>query len=548
MKKLLLFITLLSLSFSAWALEQDGDGYYLIGSAQDWQDFAALVQTNPSVNARMTADIDLGNDNTVIGSNAHRYAGTFDGQGFTLTVNYNTASMGIESGQSYLGAAPFRDIEGATICNLHTTGTITADKVGATGLVGWSYGTNVISCCWSDVNIVSSNGNADTFAGFVFRQDGTRLDIQDCHFSGKIQSSKKVAHGGFIGHHYSGNVYLNHCLLNLADGSDVNQYNAIGTQFYTFVRWNSSSHPTAELTKCYYTTAFGVEQGTATTAEEFDDGTTAANLQDGRSAPVWVQDPVNNVPMLAIFANDSSPVTITDGEDFTNLTQRYTTQLTYTRGYNVGKWASWFVPFAVSTSDLSASGLSAAYINGIHQYDTDGDGTIDRTEVEVVKIANGTLRAGTPYLVKAAEGYQDIVLQDVYLQPVSVTESIHTETAWTAYDFEGSYSEDTSDGGQWSLDNDGALVKRTSGATLLPMRWRMTITQKSGSPYDAAASTPNSISIRVIGEEDVATGIRTLYPAERQTVEQGAFDVLGRRVAAPTEGINIVNGRKVIVR
>ena len=43
-----LFISLLVLfgyTSGAWAIEQDSDGYYLIGSVQDWKDFAAVVAT-----------------------------------------------------------------------------------------------------------------------------------------------------------------------------------------------------------------------------------------------------------------------------------------------------------------------------------------------------------------------------------------------------------------------------------------------------------------------------------------------------------------------
>ena len=73
----------------AWALETDGEGYYLIGSVQDWKDFAAIVETNPAVNAKMTADIDLGDDQTMVGTLSVPYQGAFDGQGHTLTVNYD---------------------------------------------------------------------------------------------------------------------------------------------------------------------------------------------------------------------------------------------------------------------------------------------------------------------------------------------------------------------------------------------------------------------------------------------------------------------------
>lgn len=58
-----LFISLLVLlgcSAGAWAIEQDTDEYYLIGSVQDWKDFASIVQnTNQGANARMIADVDL---------------------------------------------------------------------------------------------------------------------------------------------------------------------------------------------------------------------------------------------------------------------------------------------------------------------------------------------------------------------------------------------------------------------------------------------------------------------------------------------------------
>ena len=66
-----LFISLLVLfgyTTGAWAIEQDLDGYYLIGSVQDWKDFAAVVATTNNANAKMIGDVDLGDDQTHIGS------------------------------------------------------------------------------------------------------------------------------------------------------------------------------------------------------------------------------------------------------------------------------------------------------------------------------------------------------------------------------------------------------------------------------------------------------------------------------------------------
>ena len=103
MKKITNILTILALfaSFNqAWAIDTDGEGYYLIGSVQDWKDFAALIETNATANARMTSDIVLGTDQTMIGDGYYNnagyripFSGIFDGQGYTLTVHYVTATL-----------------------------------------------------------------------------------------------------------------------------------------------------------------------------------------------------------------------------------------------------------------------------------------------------------------------------------------------------------------------------------------------------------------------------------------------------------------------
>ncbi|MBR2184466.1 MAG: hypothetical protein IJ897_03465 [Prevotella sp.] len=302
MKRLLTLLLLTcGLTTGLWALDRDTENYYILSSLQDWQDFASLAQTVPTINARMIADIDLGSDQTMIGSYATRYSGTFDGQGHTLTFNYNTSSMSIESGQSYLGAAPFRDIEGATIRNLRTAGSITADKIGASGLVGWAYGTNTIENCWSDVNIASSNNTADTFTGFVAFMYGTSINITDCIFTGRIQSTCKKSHSGFIGYHYSGTSALTNCLVILDEGSDTNIYNDWGVTFFTFDRFAKEDQSTGSYTNCYYYRDFGVVQGTKVTDEQLADGSITTALQAGRSETVWVQDGISGQPRLDVF-------------------------------------------------------------------------------------------------------------------------------------------------------------------------------------------------------------------------------------------------------
>ena len=117
MKKRLLMMTLLAVSVTgAWALTQDGDGYYLLSTAQDWQDFAAIVQTTPTAKAKMTTDIDLGTNQTMIGTAEHPFQGEFNGQRHTLTLNLNT---------SVTNTAPFAYVgDGAIIQRMMIAGTM----------------------------------------------------------------------------------------------------------------------------------------------------------------------------------------------------------------------------------------------------------------------------------------------------------------------------------------------------------------------------------------------------------------------------------------
>lgn len=344
-KRLLIsMIALLCCCTGTWALDRDTENYYILSSLQDWQDFASLAQTVPTINARMIADINLGDDQTMIGSYATRYSGTFDGQGHTLTFNYNTSSMSIESDQSYLGAAPFRDIEGATIRNLRTAGSITADKIGASGLVGWAYGTNTIENCWSDVNLVSSNNGADTFTGFVAFMYGTSITITDCIFTGLIQSTSKRSHSGFIGYHHSGTSALTNCLVILDEGSDTNENYGWHITFFTFDRFASSDQSAGSYTNCYYYRDFGVVQGAKVTDEQLADGFITTALQAGRAETVWGQDGISGQPRLDVF---NHPITTYEPYvhptsqiiNLSELTADYIAQdgdvLTGTTGYSI---------------------------------------------------------------------------------------------------------------------------------------------------------------------------------------------------------------------
>ena len=73
------------------------------------------------------------------------YTGTFDGQGHTLSFNWNAGKDD--------KIAPFKYVKDATIKNLRTQGKITSKGDGLSGMVYAAFGTTTISGCISDVDI-----------------------------------------------------------------------------------------------------------------------------------------------------------------------------------------------------------------------------------------------------------------------------------------------------------------------------------------------------------------------------------------------------------
>ena len=197
-------------------LQQDADGYYLLGTLQNWRDFAALVNGGTTnANARMTADIDLGDDQTVIGSTtvsttAHslgsgaHYQGIFDGQGHTLTVAYNATGSN--------SASPFSSIEGATIKNLHIDGTMISPLACGAGVASATGGSgNVIQNVWVSTTITANGQSWNCSAGIVGCVKNGSVSIIDCLFTGSVTSSQ--SHNGcFVGYIDSGSATVTNCL------------------------------------------------------------------------------------------------------------------------------------------------------------------------------------------------------------------------------------------------------------------------------------------------------------------------------------------------
>ena len=286
------------------------------------------------------------------------------------------------------------------------------------------------------------------------------------------------------------------------------------------------------------------------------------SLNDGKAHCEWCKQDWEHY-----LAQDDKPVLLNAGNDSYSLDKvelKYgysylctddvdVNNFSYTFPYYPNVWNSLFVPFEISTDELGVNGLgfTAAYIAGVRQYEKDASGNII-TQVDVVKIKNGKLRAGTPYLIKkesTATEPSTITFNKTgaKLKESSKVNNIHTETATAKYDFIGTYNEIAKEdvkSNYYIIGNKGAFAHPSS--PIYAMNWYMEITDK-GAVYDEAVSLVKTIIINVIGEEDETTGIRTLYPVEKQVKE--VYDLSGRRLDAPKRGqVNIINGKKILVK
>jgi len=334
MKKLLSIIICLAMLFSLitalpasaeTALQtevgEDGKTYYLIGSADDYLAFVTLANADLTINAKLTADIDLsGKTVTSIGtapnsgqSTATSYQGIFDGQGHIIK---NMSISRTYSAVANAGIAMFNMTDGATIKNLGIeNATITnkgaKDGVFLSALVARAYGTTIENCYVKNSTIQSEKQNnyiqaAGPVAAFI---NSTSL-VKNCYAVGNKVGFKTSgsASGGV-----SISLFVGWLGANTTENNIVNCY-AKGNSFINrpsgqksagFARMGSSGDTNAKFVNSYTDTLSGFDSGStmsklakdaaewATLAETLGSAfkNDTYNLNGGAPRLAWEKDP-----------------------------------------------------------------------------------------------------------------------------------------------------------------------------------------------------------------------------------------------------------------
>jgi len=508
--------------------------YYEIASKEDWKEFCDLVNGGQNaVDAKMTKDVNLGGDIVMIGSHEN-YSGIFDGQGHTLTVNWNVGN------NSYI--APFYTVEKATIKNLRTEGQITSNEKFLSGLLMSAYGTTTLTNCVSNVNITSSILiSACNAAGLICSvRPGANVTIDDCVVKGNITATTdkgKNEMAGFV-RDLGGTCTLNNCLYLGSGNGDTFSRTFVGDAYYGV---------TTTLNNCYYLNACGIAQGTKITAEQLKSGEVTKKLQNNRTDKCYWAQQLGEMPDFYNAADKSKAnyvyydaakngwtcdnFRLTDGQplpiglDFTAAT------VTYERKINGTKKATLCLPYDLSAQGFKAYTLSGGNKNEVH-----------------FKEVDDKLTAYTPYYI-TANGMPQLGGRNI---EVKAYKADKMTTPAAGYKFTGTVAgvsnATAAAANAYILQDDGKFHKVTtanSAATIPAYRAYIICPPQ--------ASGAKQLSVVLDGE---TTGIGSTMNEATDGKNGPVYDLQGRRVADRLDdarhrlpaGVYIVGGRKVVVK
>ena len=509
---------------------------YEIASKENWKEFCDLVKGGQTkLNAKMTANVDLGSDITMAGTNAHEYSGMFDGQGYTLKLNWDSGSNG------YI--APFSVVEGATIKNLRTEGQITSNEKFLSGLLMSAYGTITLTNCVSNVNITSSILiSACDAAGMIYSvKPGANVTIDDCVVKGNITATTDIGKdkmAGFVGSQ-EGTCTLNNCLYLGSSNGDTFSRTFVGDAYYG---------ATTTLNNCYYLNTCGKAQGTKITAEQLKSGEVTKKLQADRTDKCYWAQQLGEMPDFYNAADKSKAnyvyydaakngwacddFRLTDGQplpiglDFTAAT------VTYERNFNGTQNATLCLPYDLYAQGFKAYTLSGGNKNEVH-----------------FKEVDDKLTAYTPYYITANGmpqlGGRNIEVKAYKADKMTIPAAGYKFTGTVA----GVSNATAAANNAYILQDDGKFhkVTTTNSAATIPAYRAYIICPPQ-------ASGAKQLSVVLDGE---TTGIGSTTNEATDGKNGPVYDLQGRRVADRLDdsvrrqipaGVYIVGGRKVVVK
>lgn len=518
---------------------------YTIKSAKGWDAFCYLLDDNTKgyfTSKTVKLAPSSGNSISVTrmaGSSSHKFTGTFDGDGKTLTVSYGTEAAPVS--EEY--AAPFRFVDGATIQNLHVEGSIISTVRRAAGVIGETGdNTSHITNCVSSSTI--SGGNFT--GGFSI---GGNVEIDGCVYNGKINGSGNS--GGFVGYSNSA-LTISNSLFAPQSGSSIS-----GGTFY----YNGGGNITP--VNSYYTQKLGTAQG----KQAYEVSAAPELLGEGSGEGIVKTYENYGLGFDKKYYLATIPLSETEGVIYlTDYLQGKEVPVEFNREFSAGKASTICLPFAMD----NVSGGKVYSFAGITYDEKDGwVATMSETETDGNNVTS--TKANTPYVfMPDADG--EVTFSGTTEKIPAAYDAKELSTVSGDWTFRGTYEQlkygSNLDGhvyGFASRDKEvdgvnvaaGEFVKAKDGAGVKPMRCYLTY--KDNQEFVGARAVtrgieenlPQSITVKFVSSTGNTTAIATLNTQTGEiTTDDAWYTLSGTRLPGkPTRrGIYINKGNKVVIR
>ena len=238
---------------------------------------------------------------------------------------------------------------------------------------------------------------------------------------------------------------------------------------------------------------------------------------------------------LSATAQNRVKTLSTEVKTFSAEQVQNTDQPAQVRRYLMAGYNTLCLPMSVSADQLTANGITAERLAAIHQEGS----TLQLLFVDCT--AEG-IEAGVPYLINSSKTQ--------YLRLMN-TEADHFNSNTMTIRLNDGHGNQVAFGSSWEqMAKDGlygipakqaamplesVLVRTTGDLSFLPTR--------CGFNWEEQATDAQKLEIVHASAADVAA---ILQIGSDVDALQAAYDLQGRKHAAPVKGINIVNGRKVV--
>jgi hypothetical protein len=349
-----------------WFTDHSAELSFSISTEEELAGFASVVNGGTDFSGKtvtLAADLDLGVLQwTPIGDAGNPFAGSFDGDGYTISnlaigtpespnatfayaglfgivdcgtiTDIGVENVSIFSSAGYTGGLVgyWNGTDGAAtpVTNCYATGSVSTGSDYAGGLIGRA-DYCIVSNCFAAV-AVTGNTTADGFtaAGGLLGQAGASGSVTGCYATGDVASGSSGCAGGLIG------------ILNGAAAADCYAVGDVSCGNYEggLIGYRE----TGTVTACYYNSSTGVAKGTgygadhaaAKTSEYMTSADFVVDLNMGY-AGTWASDTdtVNQgYPMLTAFADDSGADTTEPAVDDQTIASSGVTMTGVTLGWN----------------------------------------------------------------------------------------------------------------------------------------------------------------------------------------------------------------------